>query len=196
MCFSGILDRSLVPSRDSSSLSKEKTLPSSHPRLLFPRRIRPKNAPCDSQMRLVRVEEQCTNVFGRRFLNSQICVCISLLQIIVCIYALAQHISSYTNYHEILHCDFINATTLIEKVDAVIFDIGLFHSLWGIRGCIAEYLDGGFFRFIWCVSHASSLISSVPVAYIRHPRPTYLWPLLIQANLLTIQKIDNSHMAV
>lgn len=62
----------------------------------------------------------------------------------------------------------------------MIFDIGLFHSLWGIRGCVAEYLDGGFGRLAWCVSHIISLAVSLPFAFVSRPRPCFLWPLLIQ----------------
>ncbi|EPB70968.1 hypothetical protein ANCCEY_09933 [Ancylostoma ceylanicum] len=47
---------------------------------------------------------------------------------------------------QILRCDFLEGTLPLEAADAVIFDVGLFHSLWGIRGCVAEYLDGGFGR--------------------------------------------------
>ncbi|ETN86176.1 hypothetical protein NECAME_01302 [Necator americanus] len=82
----------------------------------------------------------------------------------------------------ILHCDFLEGTLPMEAADAVIFDVGLFHSLWGIRGCVAEYLDGGFGRLAWCVSHIISLTVSLPFAFVSRPRPCFLWPLLIQGN--------------
>ncbi|PIO69963.1 homeobox domain protein [Teladorsagia circumcincta] len=85
----------------------------------------------------------------------------------------------------ILHCDFLEGSLPLEAADAVIFDIGLFHSLWGIRGCVAEYLDGGFGRLVWCVTHIISLTVSLPFAFVSRPRPCFLWPLLIQNKRIT-----------
>ncbi|EGT34103.1 hypothetical protein CAEBREN_25124 [Caenorhabditis brenneri] len=84
-------------------------------------------------------------------------------------------------YHsKILKCDFLEGSLPLEAVDAVIFDIRLFHYLWGIRGCVAEYLDGGFGRLLWCVSHCITLVISIPVTFIHHPKPCLFWPLLFQ----------------
>ncbi|KAL6732601.1 hypothetical protein Aduo_003346 [Ancylostoma duodenale] len=99
---------------------------------------------------------------------------------VVCIWGVAQHCHSFIHYHKILRCDFLEGTLPLEAADAVIFDVGLFHSLWGIRGCVAEYLDGGFGRLAWCVSHIISLTVSLPFAFVSRPRPYFLWPLLIQ----------------
>ncbi|PIO73759.1 hypothetical protein TELCIR_04259 [Teladorsagia circumcincta] len=100
--------------------------------------------------------------------------------VLVCIWGVAQHCHSFIHYHQILHCDFLEGSLPLEAADAVIFDIGLFHSLWGIRGCVAEYLDGGFGRLVWCVTHIISLTVSLPFAFVSRPRPCFLWPLLIQ----------------
>ncbi|VDK46252.1 unnamed protein product [Cylicostephanus goldi] len=83
-------------------------------------------------------------------------------------------------FFQILRCDFLEGSLPLEAADAIIFDVGLFHSLWGIRGCVAEYLDGGFGRLAWCVSHIISLTVSLPFAFVSRPRPYFLWPLLIQ----------------
>uniref|UniRef100_A0A1I8A853 Git3 domain-containing protein n=1 Tax=Steinernema glaseri TaxID=37863 RepID=A0A1I8A853_9BILA len=82
----------------------------------------------------------------------------------------------------ILHCDFKNesAPWALVAVDAIIFDVGLFHSLWGIDGCIAQHLDGGYGRFCWCTCHTVALVFCLPFAFVKRPRPIYLWPLLIQ----------------
>ncbi|CAI2308008.1 unnamed protein product [Caenorhabditis sp. 36 PRJEB53466] len=115
-----------------------------------------------------------------RFLNSHICLVIAMLQLLVCCWAVAQHVNSYLMHSKILKCDFLEGSLPLEAVDAVIFDIRLFHYLWGIRGCVAEYLDGGFGRLLWCVSHCLTLIFSIPVTFLSHPRPYLFWPLLFQ----------------
>jgi hypothetical protein len=84
---------------------------------------------------------------------------------------------------QILFCDFSDNSTLpagFTGVDAIIFDVGLFHSLWGISGCVAQHLDGGYGRFAWCVSHTLSLVVCLPCAFMNRPKPFYMWPLLIQ----------------
>ncbi|VDL78750.1 unnamed protein product [Nippostrongylus brasiliensis] len=131
-------------------------------------------------MGLVTVRDEWTKLVGHRFLNSQLCLWIGLVQAIVCMWGVAQHCHSVIHYRKILHCDFLDGSMPLEAADAVIFDIGLFHSLWGIRGCVAEYLDGGFGRLAWCVSHIISLAVSLPFAFVSRPRPCFLWPLLIQ----------------
>ncbi|CAB3408961.1 unnamed protein product [Caenorhabditis bovis] len=131
-------------------------------------------------MALLKVRDECTKLVGHRFLNSHICLVISIAQLAVCCWAVAQHINSYVYYRKILKCDFLEGSLPLEAVDAVIFDIRLFHYLWGIRGCVAEYLDGGFGRLAWCVSHSTSLIFSMPATFAAHPKPFYFYPLLVQ----------------
>uniref|UniRef100_A0A915CIK2 Uncharacterized protein n=1 Tax=Parascaris univalens TaxID=6257 RepID=A0A915CIK2_PARUN len=115
-------------------------------------------------------------------LNSQISFYIGLLQLSICIWAMAQHFFSLINYHKILFCDFVNGTkpVLLVGVDIIIFDIGLFHSLWGIDSCVAQHLDGGYGRFGWCFFHIVAFIICLPFAFVSRPKPSSLWPLLIQ----------------
>ncbi|TKR93506.1 hypothetical protein L596_007949 [Steinernema carpocapsae] len=133
-------------------------------------------------MRVLVVRDQHTKIFGQRLLNSQLSLYIGLLQLLICIWSLTQHVYSIIYYDEILYCDFKNASApwAMVSVDAIIFDIGLFHSLWGIDGCIAQHLDGGYGRFGWCTCHTLALIFCLPFAFANRPRPIYLWPLLIQ----------------
>ncbi|KAF1769279.1 hypothetical protein GCK72_001095 [Caenorhabditis remanei] len=131
-------------------------------------------------MALLKVRDECTKLIGYQFLNSHICLCITLIQLLVCCWAVAQHINSYMTQGKILKCDFLEGSLPLEAVDAVIFDIRLFHYLWGIRGCVAEYLDGGFGRLLWCVSHCLTLFFSIPVTFLAHPKPCLFWPLLFQ----------------
>lgn len=69
---------------------------------------------------------------------------------------------------------------MLTAVDAIIFDVGLFHSLWGIQGCVAQHLDGGYGRFGWCITHTITLILCLPFAFVSRPKPYCLWPLLVQ----------------
>uniref|UniRef100_A0A914EAF8 Uncharacterized protein n=1 Tax=Acrobeloides nanus TaxID=290746 RepID=A0A914EAF8_9BILA len=105
-----------------------------------------------------------------------------MIQLMVCLWAFCQHFYSILVFDEILHCDFENSTdaAMLTAVDAIIFDIGLFHSLWGIQGCVAQHLDGGYGRFAWCICHIGALLFCLPFAFASRPKPFYLWPLLIQ----------------
>lgn len=133
-------------------------------------------------MKLLVVRDESSKILGHRYLNSQISFYIGLLQLAICIWAMAQHVFSILNYNKILYCDFVNGTepVLLVGVDVIIFDIGLFHSLWGIDKCVAQHLDGGYGRFIWCICHIIAFIVCLPFAFVSRPRPYSLWPLLIQ----------------
>lgn len=130
------------------------------------------------------VRDEYLALKGRQVENRLVCVHLGLFQLVVCCWALSQHIYSLVVYRQVIKCDFDNATgieTLIASVDVIIFDVGLFHSLWGIEGCVAEHLDGGYGRFFWCICHTFALLSFLPVALcIKRPTPMMLSPLLIQ----------------
>ncbi|VDN53833.1 unnamed protein product [Dracunculus medinensis] len=135
-------------------------------------------------MKLLVVRDQSSKILGHRWLNSQISFYIGVVQLIICIWAMAQHIYSLKRFNKILFCDFINGTqpSLLVSVDMIIFDIGLFHALWGIDNCVAQYLDGGYGRFGWCICHITAFIICLPFAFVARPRPYSLWPLLIQVS--------------
>uniref|UniRef100_A0A914X6P8 Uncharacterized protein n=1 Tax=Plectus sambesii TaxID=2011161 RepID=A0A914X6P8_9BILA len=130
------------------------------------------------------VKDEYLALKGRQIENRLVCIYLGLFQLIVVCWALSQHIYSLVLYQQVLKCDFDNATgieTLIASVDVIIFDVGLFHSLWGIEGCVAEHLDGGYGRFFWCICHTFALVSFLPVALcVKRPTPMMLWPLLVQ----------------
>ncbi|KAI6179767.1 hypothetical protein M3Y98_00646000 [Aphelenchoides besseyi] len=133
--------------------------------------------------RFIQIRDQYTKVFGRRFLNSQLSFYIGIFQLIICLWSLAQHVYSFVVFDAILFCDFSDNSTLptfFTGVDAIIFDIGLFNSLWGISGCVAQHLDGGYGRFLWCISHTIALLINMPISFMSRPKPYYMWPLLIQ----------------
>lgn len=133
--------------------------------------------------RYIVIRDEHSKLFGHRFLNSQLSLYIGSIQLLVCIWALAQHVWSIFTFGKILHCDFSANSTLppfLTHVDAIIFDIGLFHHFWGITGCVAQHLDGGYGRFCWCIAHTTALLLCLPFAFVSRPKPHWLWPLLIQ----------------
>ncbi|KAE9551797.1 hypothetical protein FO519_005001 [Halicephalobus sp. NKZ332] len=135
--------------------------------------------------KILLITDQHSKIFGYRVLNSQLSLYIGVFQLLVCLWALTQHVYSIIKYKKILYCDFENVTLTEENqflvgVDAIIFDVGLFHSLWGIHGCVAQHLDGGYGRFGWCICHIAVLLFCLPFAFVSRPKPYFLWPLLIQ----------------
>ncbi|CAJ0964104.1 unnamed protein product, partial [Mesorhabditis belari] len=125
------------------------------------------------------VRDEWTKCIGHRFLNAQICFWFGVLQLIICFWGSLQHFHSYFYYEKVIHCNFSLGFDPMIGVDVIIFDAGLLKALWGIDGCLAEYMDGGFGRLAWCLIHAVSLISSLPFACTEHPKPANLWPLLV-----------------
>uniref|UniRef100_A0A914HNS0 legumain n=1 Tax=Globodera rostochiensis TaxID=31243 RepID=A0A914HNS0_GLORO len=129
------------------------------------------------------IRDEHSKLFGHRFLNSQLSLYLGSVQLLFCLWALTQHIWSMASLNKILYCDFSPNSTLpplFTHVDAIIFDIGLFHNLWGISGCVAQHLDGGYGRFCWCIAHSAALLFCLPLAFVSRPKPNWLWPLLIQ----------------
>ncbi|VDM12867.1 unnamed protein product [Wuchereria bancrofti] len=64
----------------------------------------------------------------------------------------------------------------MKTYDIIIFDYGLMHRILGTSECIANYLDGGFMRSVWCLSHTSSLFLLL-VALFFFIKPIWLlWP--------------------
>lgn len=139
-------------------------------------------------MKFLVIHDECLHILGYRYLNSQVSFCLGMLQLVICIWAAAQHFFSLIRYNQILFCDFINGTepVLLVGVDIIIFDIGLFHSLWDIDSCVAEHLDGGYGRCVWCVCHIFAFVTCLPFAFVARPRPYCLWSLLIQQSAYCI----------
>ncbi|TKR93508.1 hypothetical protein L596_007949 [Steinernema carpocapsae] len=51
-------------------------------------------------MRVLVVRDQHTKIFGQRLLNSQLSLYIGLLQLLICIWSLTQHVYSIIYYDE------------------------------------------------------------------------------------------------
>ncbi|ETN71709.1 hypothetical protein NECAME_14135 [Necator americanus] len=60
--------------------------------------------------------------------------------------------------------------------DIIIFDFGLMHRVLGTEECVANYLDGGYMRFGWCIEQTSALSIAI-ISLICMPKPLWLlWP--------------------
>ncbi|KRZ80631.1 hypothetical protein T10_5576, partial [Trichinella papuae] len=104
--------------------------------------------------------------------------------------SLAQQVFSIVNHGHVFLCSF-NESHAVEpflSYDIVIYDFGLFHRLWGISECIANYLDGGYLRLAWCVSYLSTMLLLVLYLYMSDKRPpVYLmWPALAMQSTYSI----------
>ncbi|VDN02112.1 unnamed protein product [Thelazia callipaeda] len=108
-------------------------------------------------------------------------------------------------FFEIFHCSF-NETTYGSKnpggkflsYDIIVFDFGLLHKLIHVEECIANYLDGGYMRCLWCIGQVFVLLAALLViVVIRNTHPIHIWPVLIVQNaycfglvILTIATAD------
>ncbi|GMS91570.1 hypothetical protein PENTCL1PPCAC_13745 [Pristionchus entomophagus] len=150
----------------------------------------------------IRVKDEWTTLCGRIWLrNRNLVQLFASFQMVVVFISFAQHIFSVAHFGKIFHCSF-NESSHIDanflQHDVIIFDFGLFHELIQVQECIANYLDGGYMRSLWCIGHAVALISALIVTQcIRNPHPLMLWPLLIMQNaycfglvILTIATAD------
>lgn len=63
---------------------------------------RPARASAARLMGLVTVRDEWTKLVGHRFLNSQLCLWIGLVQALVCIWGVAQHCHSVIHYHQVI----------------------------------------------------------------------------------------------
>ncbi|KAK6748425.1 hypothetical protein RB195_001199 [Necator americanus] len=73
--------------------------------------------------------------------------------------------------------------------DIIIFDFGLMHRVLGTEECVANYLDGGYMRFGWCIEQTSALSIAI-ISLICMPKPLWLlWPGLSVLTMATAPKL-------
>ncbi|VDO85727.1 unnamed protein product [Heligmosomoides polygyrus] len=131
------------------------------------------------------IEEPETRVCGIRIPNRPLAAIFATLQLSVAMTSLFQVYSSASlrfTFED--HCD--NACIFKElflAYDVIIFDFGLMHRVLGTEECVANYLDGGYMRFGWCIEQTSALSLAI-FSLICMPRPLWLlWPgLLLQSS--------------
>ncbi|OZC09150.1 hypothetical protein X798_03897 [Onchocerca flexuosa] len=103
------------------------------------------------------IKEKSTSVCGLSLENRHLCIIFAILQFLVALTSLLQFLA----------------------YDIIIFDYGLMHRVLGTTECIANYLDGGFMRSVWCLSHTSSLfLLLIALSFLTKPI-WLLWPALL-----------------
>uniref|UniRef100_A0A0M3ICP4 Polyprenol reductase n=1 Tax=Ascaris lumbricoides TaxID=6252 RepID=A0A0M3ICP4_ASCLU len=155
--------------------------------------------------KFVRIADQFTHVCGLPIRNKVIVCFLATGQLIVTAISLAQHVFSVVHFKQIFHCSFNETLTSgngshshFLSHDVIIFDFGLFHELIQVQECIANYLDGGYMRCLWCIGQLFALGCALfSILCIRKAHPLYLWPVLIMQNaycfglmILTIATAD------
>ncbi|TKR68330.1 hypothetical protein L596_024325 [Steinernema carpocapsae] len=164
----------------------------------------------DSTCRLVRIADEFSTFCGIRFPNELLVTAFCGGQLIITALSLLQHVVSVLHFSQIFHCSF-NATIAQPGAyaeflsnDLIIFDFGLFHELIQVQECIANYLDGGYMRCLWCVAQlVALLITLFSCVCLRRPHPLLFWPILIMQNaycfglvILTIATADKLLLSI
>ncbi|VDL82135.1 unnamed protein product [Nippostrongylus brasiliensis] len=112
----------------------------------------------------VRVQDEWTYFCGIWLKNRSIVIVLAIAQFIVATVSLAQHVYSVVNFNKIFLCSFNetspNAGNFL-SADVIIFDFGLFHELIQVQECIANYLDGGYMRCLWCLGQMAALALTI-----------------------------------
>ncbi|GMR47528.1 hypothetical protein PMAYCL1PPCAC_17723 [Pristionchus mayeri] len=135
------------------------------------------------------INESHTQFCALRLRNGPLSILGSLLQLIVANAALAQHALSIYLHRDIFLC----RSNIDEKTadwpsiflayDIIIFDFGLMRRVLGTEECVANYLDGGYMRSLWCLQQSGALLLAI-YCLLFSPRTIWLlWPaLLIQSS--------------
>ncbi|VDK43161.1 unnamed protein product [Anisakis simplex] len=148
----------------------------------------------------ITIGELNTFVCGIPLRNRELCALFGLAQLIIAGTSLFQHIYSLRTHGHVFYChsNISDNSTLGEKVsllfhfelmktsklqylayDIIIFDYGLMHRVLGTNECVANYLDGGFMRAVWCIEHTFSLFVLVFALYLCKKPTWLLWPALL-----------------
>lgn len=137
-------------------------------------------------MTLIKVFDEYVQLTKYRIKNATICCTFGPVQLVISAASLGQHVFSLVQYHTVFSCGYDIAERYLGS-DIAIYDFGLFYRLWGIKACIANYLDGGYMRFVWCVSHVMALMFMLLiVGFVRKPRPFLLWPIISMQSFYSI----------
>ncbi|KAL3070577.1 hypothetical protein niasHT_032367 [Heterodera trifolii] len=118
-----------------------------------------------------------------RVSNRTLCFLFGLAQFLVVLASLFQHVYSWTKFGHVFKCKSnISADATTEQrllaYDLVIFDFGLMHRILKMSKCVANYLDGGYLRFSWCVEHSLALLVLLIVLILSLKRIWLYWPAL------------------
>uniref|UniRef100_A0A0N4Z807 G_PROTEIN_RECEP_F1_2 domain-containing protein n=1 Tax=Parastrongyloides trichosuri TaxID=131310 RepID=A0A0N4Z807_PARTI len=132
----------------------------------------------------IKISEKNTSIFGCPISNRCLCAFFGLAQFTVIVISFYQHIFSYSRFKEIFHCHSnisINATAeeKFMAYDVIIFDFGLMHRILGTDECVANYLDGGYMRAMWCLEQGTSLIIMTVNLTCLQKYVWLMWPALL-----------------
>ncbi|KAF8373004.1 hypothetical protein PRIPAC_79433 [Pristionchus pacificus] len=137
----------------------------------------------------IKIDESYTRICTLRLRNRPLSIIGSLLQLIVANAALAQHALSIYLHRDIFLCrsniDESKAdwSTIFLAYDIIIFDFGLMRRVLGTEECVANYLDGGYMRSLWCLQQSGALLLAILCLFFSPRTIWLLWPaLLIQSS--------------
>jgi hypothetical protein len=105
---------------------------------------------------------------------------------------------AFSSFNETLSLQRTDEFSSFLSYDVIIFDFGLFHELIHVQECIANYLDGGYMRCLWCIGQVLATLGLLFLpCFTKQPHPLLLWPILIVQNsycfglmILTIATAD------
>uniref|UniRef100_A0A0K0FBH2 Uncharacterized protein n=1 Tax=Strongyloides venezuelensis TaxID=75913 RepID=A0A0K0FBH2_STRVS len=132
----------------------------------------------------IRINEESTSIFGCHMSNRFLCAFFGLAQLTIIIISFYQHIFSYIKFKQIFRChsNISSNATIEEKFmayDVIIFDFGLMHRILGTSECVANYLDGGYMRAMWCLEQGTALlIMLINITYFQK-FVWLMWPALL-----------------
>ncbi|KAL6739876.1 hypothetical protein Aduo_013275 [Ancylostoma duodenale] len=134
------------------------------------------------------IEEPHTRICCVRIPNRPLAAVCAFMQLSVSLASLFQHVFSIYKHNHVFLCrSAIPENAPIEvrylAYDVIIFDFGLMHRVLGTEECVANYLDGGYMRFGWCIEQTTALTIAI-ISLLCMPRPLWLlWPgLLLQSS--------------
>ena len=141
---------------------------------------------------VLNISERRTQLFGLlRIPNRALCLLLGLGQFMVVGCSLFQHIYSWSRYGHVFKCNSnIGVDASFEErllaYDPVIFDFGLMNKVLKMSQCVANYLDGGYLRFSWCVEHTSALLILLVVLTFNIKRIWLYWPALFMQSAFVL----------
>lgn len=134
--------------------------------------------------------DDVTHFFKWKIENRFIAIVFCFFQLFVSSTSLAQHVYSLLHYRTIFSChvnaSFRNDSGKFLAYDIVIYDFGLFNFLLGTEECVANYLDGGYMRCLWCLSQVSCQLLVLYVLFFKIKWSYAMCPILLQQSVYSL----------
>ncbi|CDW56130.1 hypothetical protein TTRE_0000440501 [Trichuris trichiura] len=134
------------------------------------------------------VHDDSTKILCWSIANRQITIFFAAVQILIISTSCAQHAYSMSLGYGIFDCRFNNTSNYSHflAVDVIVFDYGLFHQLLGTDKCVANHLDGGYIRFIWCLVQLGTLILLQVTCLLKIEKPALLRPAVFLQSMYSL----------